>query len=88
MKDVNKVWKKKTREDNYDSGFVSFSVEDKLAELCAGQRLEVYEPKGPKVAKNCRGYMIITQADIDAMELCQHPDTKQHYYLMAYKLTK
>lgn len=83
-----KVWKKKTFSRNRNTGNVSFSVEHKLRELKAGQILAVYEPKKPKVEKNCRGKMVITQADIDAMELKVDEEAGEMYYLMAYKLTK
>lgn len=88
MSDDIKVWKKKTWSKNRNTGNVCFSLEQKCGELKAGQILAVYEPKKPKVEKNCRGKMVITQADIDAMELKKEKETSEMYYLMAYSLTK
>ena len=73
---------------NSDTGNVCFSIMQKLEDLVAGQILEVYEPKKPKVAKYCRSTMVITQADNKAMILQQDEKTGQQYYLMAYKLSK
>lgn len=84
---ANKVWKKSTWSKNRNTGNVCFSLEQKLKSLKAGQTLKVFEPKKPKVDKNCRGEMVITQANIDGMELKQVEDTDQFYFLMSYKLS-
>ncbi len=86
MTDI-KVWKKKPFARNQDTGNVCFSVEEKLSELQAGQILAVYE-KLPKVEKNCKGKMVITQADIDAMVVKTEKKSGEMFYLMAYSNLK
>jgi len=81
-----KVWKKTTSSKNRGTGNVCFSLTEKLAELKAGQILGVYEPRKKKTEKNCRGKMVITQADINSMELKEDKETGEMYYLMAYTL--
>ena len=85
MEDV-KFWKKSTHFKNRNSNKVCFSKLEKLYELRAGQILGMYESGKKKIEKNCRGKMIITQADIDSMELRENKKTGEKYYLMAYTL--
>jgi len=79
-----KIYKKTTFVRNASTGNVCFSLEQGL-QIQAGDVLEVYEPKRPKMLKNLIKTMTLSQTDVDCVKNSLYMSKNgEQFYLFNY----